>query len=263
MDDYGTLNLLLDSLFTNNCLQNWSLFEEMNGNNCTVVKLRFTKKENSEVTPQSYCRRSEAQSRRDRDRAARHRAGRDDILTRSRASLNVQETVAESVELPRESETISHSDTVPLEHSPVLQLNPGADSFVPDSVNLNKDQCTDLNDSLCGEYTGTGTKELFEDLEPNIDLPHLETKQIRETSSITSDDDANDVSYNEEIRCVDCFTSFRGAVNVYKINMMWCDSCKVNICEQCYDRSRHFYKCKKRVKTYEFRDSRRKPSKAK
>ena len=101
MDNYGTLNLLLDSLFNNNCLQNWSLFEEMDGNKCTVVKLRFTKTENTEVTPQSYRRKSEAQSRRDRDRAARHRAGRDDIITRSRSSVDVQETVTESVEIPR------------------------------------------------------------------------------------------------------------------------------------------------------------------
>ena len=236
MDNYGTLTLLLDSLFKNNYLQNWSLYEETDSNNYILVKLRFTKKENAGIVPQSYRRRSEAQSRRDRDRAARHRARRDDIVTRSRSSADVPETVAESVEMPRNLETNSHSDTMQLEHSPVVQLNPGADSFVPESVNLNRleDQCADLNDSRCIERTVTGARALlFEDTEPKIELPDIEIKQIRETSCSNSDNDAS-VSFNEELRCEDCFTNFRSAVNVYNINMtlirlLFLDTCHINV----------------------------------
>ena len=92
MDNYKTLNVLLDALFDNNCLQNWSVFEEISGS--TVVKLRFTKSINSksEVSHhQSFRRKYDSQIQRDRNRAARHRAARGGrhLQVRELSSMNL------------------------------------------------------------------------------------------------------------------------------------------------------------------------------
>ena len=124
MDQYNTLNVTLGALFEKNSLKNWSIFDDMM-TGTTIVKLRFTKAENTTTPPQSFRRKSDRQVTRDRDRAARHRT---EMVTRARAA-------AATPEIPRHEDIFSLSDTSrTLECSPV-DLNPAADCFSPEDLN--------------------------------------------------------------------------------------------------------------------------------
>ena len=72
MEKHTTLSMLLSSLFAKNNLKNWTIYED--NSEFINVRIRFTKCEDSEsVDNMSYRRVSEAQTRRNRERAARHR----------------------------------------------------------------------------------------------------------------------------------------------------------------------------------------------
>ena len=254
MELHSTLKMLMDSLFATHGLQNWSLFEEIN-KNTVVVRLRFTKSEdNSAPTSNiSFRRKSTSQTQRDRDRAARHRTAQSGVSTRSNTASNQRDAATESPELARHTETISPSNTRSLEVSPVVHLNPATQSFDPDSVIqnwVNEDGFTSMtNADVSAESTDTDdTCRHSEDV--NISMPNLDSDLDSEKLSC-----ANDTEYQKhqcvdihKIRCVKCFTTYRGAVNVYKINMMWCDDCEIYECEDCYTGSRHSFNCKKRVR---------------
>ena len=253
MEQHTTLNLLLDSLFSNNSLKNWSVFEETNG--FTVLKLRFTKSDNTTATTssQSFRRKSDAQSQRDRDRAARHRDARAGATTRSQTSTGLP--AESSPELPRDSESISVSETrQPLEVSPV-QLNPGAQSFNPESVNQKHhnstagDLFTEKNDSLLSvesaDMDTAGADRSFENSDASISM---ESERTADEQSMV-----NYITDIKKISCAKCYTSYSAAVRIYDIKMMWCDKCEIYVCEHCYDRSTHVYKCKKRVKVIDIK----------
>ena len=122
MERHGTLNTLLDSLFTSNQLKNWTIFEEKSGS--ILVKLRFTNTDMDSNTatvtesPIAFKRKSCKQVSRDRERAARHKDARVGATTRGMASA-----YPTSPELPRSAETDSISKTVPLDISADSVLN--------------------------------------------------------------------------------------------------------------------------------------------
>ena len=115
MEKHRTLNTLLSSLFVNNMLKHWTIFQERSGS--ILVKLRFTNTEdindtvnNNGITDQSpiaFRRKSAQQVERDRDRALRHKDARTGVHTRSMASI----------EQPRSAEPDVLSSTVPLDLS--------------------------------------------------------------------------------------------------------------------------------------------------
>ena len=258
MEQHATLKMLMDSLFMNNCLGNWSIFEDKSGQ--TVVNIRFTKNGNEDTVtaPQSFRRKSEAQAQRDRDRAARHRVARAGATTRSRArEASVDMTaVSDSPELPRHIETISVSNTASLEVSPVVELNPGAQCFNPKSVGQNSTvgaRCTDENDSLISvESADTyNVDNISDDLifaECPNDCSSIRNDDIvEEQSSVSSEKISPGIFNGKDIYCRRCNASYTTATVVYGIKMMHCDKCKVHICQTCYSKTRHFRKCKDHV----------------
>ena len=239
----------MDRLFTNNCLKNWSIFEETSGS--TVVRLRFTKNgDNNVVTsPQSFRRKSETQAQRDRDRAARHRDARTGATTRSQASAD-RTLASESPELARHSETISAGNTAPsLEVSPV-QLNASAECFDPESVDHNSaagDGSTNGNTSLLSlESMDTYSLDMMPSEYPD-DSTSIVTESIIEEPSYTSYAGATGIINHKgrkEILCRRCHATVAVASAVYGIKMMHCDKCKVHVCEK----TSHFHKCREHVR---------------
>ena len=107
------------TLFSTNALSNWSIFEDKNG--IINVRLRFTKcDETNTVEPASFCRKSDTQMKRDRDRAGRYRNAHAGRITRSQAS---EQNVDDSLELPRCSEEHFISELAPLDSPVRVQLN--------------------------------------------------------------------------------------------------------------------------------------------
>ena len=256
MDNYKTLNVLLDALFDNNCLQNWSVFEEISGS--TVVKLRFTKSMNSESEVshhQSFRRKSDSQIQRDRNRAVRHRADRTGVTTRRQASAGMEAVVNESPEQSRDPETIYDSEPGPLEVSP-MQLDPAAPMFDPESLIHNSD-IEDSDSQDLDQITERGNvcaEALSELSDVNITMPTMENETFLEMPSQSKRKTAKHKhTAFRDILCVKCVTSIRIATHVDKIKMLRCQKCKVNICENCYEQSKHFYECKERVKVLDYR----------
>ena len=147
MEVHKTLRMLLDSLFTNNDVKNWTIFEEKSGN--VIMKIRFTNRTEHEQAsdniahrpiPVSYKKKSEKQMSRDRDRMAQHQRP-EPVMTRSRASDSM-----ETVELPRNEENY-RSDTGSLEFSPVLDI--AASCSVPLSSPLNHDRTNSMSLANC------------------------------------------------------------------------------------------------------------------
>ena len=246
MDQHTTLNMLMDSLFNANSLKNWSIFEDSNEN--IIVRLRFTKQEDTNVvpSPQSFRRKSDAQVQRDRDRAARHRSARTEMVTRSRAATGLTNDV--SIEEPRHIKTILNSETGPLEISHISELNASAESFSPESVSLDMTAgglCADNNDSLLSvdsiELETVNTSDITE--------THLECEQpIDDVLCASVKDHPKHANKCKKIRCMGCHNRFTGGTAVYNIKMMRCEKCKVTMCEDCYEQSRHYSECRKWIK---------------
>ena len=102
MDQHHTLDMLMKSLFDQNVLSSWQIYEDKR--NFVHVRLRFTKHDNT-LSPSdlnaSFHRKSESQSQRDRGRRDRHRELRTRPVTRSQAPHDI------SIEMPRTSEEFS------------------------------------------------------------------------------------------------------------------------------------------------------------
>ena len=179
MDVHKTLKMLMDSLFTNNDVKNWTIFEEKSGN--VIMKIRFTNRTEHEQAsdniahrpiPVSYKKKSEKQMSRDRDRMAQHQRP-EPVMTRSRASDSM-----ETVELPRNEENY-RSDTGSLEFSPVLDI--AASCSVPLSSPLDHDRTNSMSlaDSSHGSddsRSHDGTASVTEPEKPKADktVPNIE-----------------------------------------------------------------------------------------
>ena len=238
-------------------MQNWSVYEEISGS--TVVKLRFTKSINSDselAHHQSFRRKSEAQSQRDRNRAARHRAASTGVTTRGQASAGTRTVVNEPPEPSRDPETIFHSEAGPLEASPV-QLNPEAPMFDPVIRSCDSEDCESLDLDQITDRGNVSAEALSELSDVNVSMPTVENENILEMPSLSNKSRTvkhkSTYTVFRDILCEKCYTSIRIAVNVDKIKMLRCKKCKVNICENCYDQSKHFYNCKERVKELEYK----------
>ncbi len=106
------LDILLDTLFRNDTLKSWSIFDEKSG--CITVKLRFSgqnggqKGLNIDHSGQTtFKRRSDSQTERDRMRA-QHYKTKEGITTRSRSKI--QKGCMDKIENPRFSDSFqTHS----------------------------------------------------------------------------------------------------------------------------------------------------------
>ena len=69
MDNHLTLKMLMDTLFGNNALKNWNIYEEFRSKDI-ILKIRFTKSQNTDhsIDSISYKKKSDKQMNRDRAR---------------------------------------------------------------------------------------------------------------------------------------------------------------------------------------------------
>ena len=253
MDKHRTLHTLVSSLFTENQLKNWTIFEEKSGS--ILVKLRFTNGnvDNSGATAQSpvaYKRKSTKQVTRDRTRAARHKDALTGVSTRSMASAEPA-----SPELPRSVETYSISETGPLEFSPVLDtstvsmcsaVHDGSVSCDMPDIDLTNENSLDPNTD-CNTVTDSDSEthseaDSFDDMPTVPLLPPLA--------------DPNGVSYNK-YRCLQPNCSYGGTDKRYELRdgiivlvpldppdplVMKCAACPgppLYVCRQCNSKGRH------------------------
>ena len=228
MEQHKTLELLMRTLFANNCLKTWSIFEENSGN--IVLKIRFTKTDNSQnensnnvIKSASYKRKSSSQTQRDRERALRHHAARDGVTTRSQAAV-------EYPEIPRHSEEISHSYTRPLEYTPVLNspaLDPEALCFEPEPLNcvgLSEDTSTKAGDIVIPSLDSSDTANNFEvNEEPSADAEDMQ---------ICTDAEP----------CIACFKCSVKASD-HHVKTTYCVNCENYVCQLCFLKTRHFEQC--------------------
>ena len=144
MDKHATLNMLLSSLFENNQLHNWSIFED--NSDFINVRIRFTKHEDTAEPAQniSYRRVSEAQSKRSRERAARHRDA---------ASRRTNPTAETTVENARSDGHLDLSETGPL----VLFMSP--ESVEPQSPEMS-DILPGSSPVIHGEEVASSTSDI-------------------------------------------------------------------------------------------------------
>ena len=142
MDSHTTLNMLLDSLFRQNSLNNWNIFEDKTGS--VVVKLRFSPSStktnghidnDSKCVPLSYRRKSDSQVKRDHDRAARHR-----VNTSTNSAVGSACDVTPSVLMDSKYGKVNNSETDPT--SPISSVDPPAmpPASVPSTESSNHDQ---------------------------------------------------------------------------------------------------------------------------
>ena len=217
MKQHKSLNLLMDTLFANNSLTNWSIYEEKSGN--IVVRLRFTKIEDggndtNVIRSQSFRKKSEAQAKRDRERAARHRSG---VTTRSQAA----QAATESAELARGEEQICDSDTLPPDMSPVVELDPEALSFDPCSVS---------HSSATGD-----SSTIANDTSPTVMSEDLYCKEYDCNMSFPPTPD--------DVPCGLCCFECLKTPEYHGHKTIRCDTCNRYICQLCYLKTRHFEDC--------------------
>ena len=250
MEGHDTLNMLMNSLFANNELRNWSIFEEKNG--AIVVKLRFensvTNSENNSRNHVSFKRKSESQMQRDRNRAARRRN------TYMASATSVQD--GSSTELPRHSERNSISDTTPLDFSPV-QLSLSATSFTPDTRSVKRDseqQIQGLSTKLNSSFVSMSSLDI-NSLTCEEVSSAIETHSDNEFANVDSDaavsfppvpDEISRAGYyNDSVdsyKCLDeaCSYGPKDLVGVCFVNISICHKCKnVYICDECLSKGRH------------------------
>ena len=241
----------MNSLFANNHLRNWSIFEEKNG--AIVVRLRFddsvtnSENESTNGTHVSFKRKSERQMRRDRNRAARHK----DTYVGNRS---VQDDDA-SPELPRHAEQ-NISDTTPLDFSPVELLNSSANTFAPNNSPVKHDgeqhipgQSTKLNSSFVSvsslQQPDFETNSLMrEEVSCEIDTEYADSYSsmtpIPHDISTSEDYDDNDDSHVGLCNDEACSYGSRDLVGVCFVNISVCHKCKdFYLCEECLIKGRH------------------------
>ena len=260
MEQYNTLNVTLCALFDQNSLKNWSIFDDLI-TGTTIVKLRFTKSENGDMTtpPQSFRRKSNNQVARDRDRAVRHRAHTGRMSTRSQVAAANADAVA-SIEIPRHAETISVSDTArSLECSPVVPLNPEAYCFSPQLTGLAESVGHDSHNSTANDNISLESLDTPEELrglqnietnnipvELAIDIPDDICKQfvkkpinLRTESNLDISDDS--IDYDDGFTCDDmgCGYGPGGRYDGNNENISFCTTCQCYICLNCLEKGRH------------------------
>ena len=250
MEGHNTLNMLMNSLFANNNLRNWSIFEEKNG--AIVVRLRFdssdTNSENDTAGKShvSYKKKSESQLRRDRNRAARHNNA---FVRDETRSESVQDST--SPELPRHAEQIIISDTTPLDFSPV-QLSPSATSLRPvnhGSAQQIQGHSTKQNSSFGSMLTldTTSTSEELScaiEMHSDSDFAYLDTSAAAYLPPIPHEIPKADYyeETNDGYTCLDeaCSYGPRDLVGVCFVNISICHKCKnVYLCDECLSKGRH------------------------
>ena len=260
MNDHPTLKMLLSSIFSTNSLSNWSIFEDKNGQ--VNVRLRFSKhEESSEVEHTvSYRRKSDAQVKRDRDRAIHHRNRPtcDGRITRSRASEHSKDDIVS--ELPRCSEEFSASESTPLALDSPVSVE--MDNYDPNMSQVIHDQsCEDklstgaggTSESDC-EDTDTDSNNIQEPVEVIPDtvcrptaIPNIrnDRKFMKKTYSAR----VGKLKFKGmEYRCHRCTTSITVAKHVDLIRMYHCDQCKLYICEKCSGLTQKHTKHRDRLK---------------
>ena len=111
MDNYPTLDALVNTLFATNELSSWQIFEDKR--NFVHLRLRFTKQDinvSSDDQNASFRRKSAKQVKRDRERVSRHKDSRTSSPIRerppTRASMNAP------IEEPRNAESTALSESV-------------------------------------------------------------------------------------------------------------------------------------------------------
>ena len=269
MEKHRTLNTLLSSLFTNNILKHWTIFEEKSGS--ILVKLRFTNIEdingtiNNEIIDQSpiaFRRKSTKQVNRDRDRAARHKDARAGVHTRS----------MESVEQPRSAEPDVLSSTAPLDLSAVSL---DTSTTTPDCSAMRcKSTSSDMNmDFLVREISLDSSRDLLNDtytLTDSENVPQVVLCSDTSYSNRHSDSDSSDMppvpllppkadsrDMSRKYRCLQPNCFYGGHGKSYEIKdgnivlvpldppdpiVFRCAACPgtpLHVCKNCHSRGRH------------------------
>ena len=247
MDNHKTLKLMMDSLFSENMLKNWSIFAD-NKNGATVLKIRFTKPvtapgeecTSSEVIPIAFKRKSVKQSLRDHDRKVKHENQMDKrspVITRSMALDNHTD-----VELPRVPETDCVSEpalsrVLPTITAPVLPVAESVGS--PDTIkSLNCESSFDTSASSLNHSSADN----------NADTTDRWCSILNQYKNIEPGREVN--VYRAGNKCSECLRPCDlESETHFEFQTLSCNLHNAIVCTDCYPRSGHILKCKmKKVK---------------
>ena len=238
MESHKTLKLIMDSLFSDNILKNCSIFAD---NKCgaTVLKIRFTKPEvtasgedstNESVTPVTYRRTSQKQSRRDYERKTKHDASKL-VMTRSKASENYTH-----VELPRVSRTDVFSETPSI--SPVVCEEP--DPVIPDT-NTQSLNCD--SPPVCDMSLHHGSADISEQTDNDASTNDSWCDIISHYKNIEPNRKRNVFQIGH--KCSKCLRSCDlKSESSFGFKTLSCNYHDAIICTGCYPISGHITKCK-------------------
>ena len=242
----------MNSLFANNDLRNWSIFEEKNG--AIVVRLRFNNSDTNSVNVRashvSFKRKSENQLQRDRKRAVRHK---DSHVANVTSSRSVEDCA--SPELTRHADQ-TISDTTPLEFSPVELVSPNNSPVKHDGEQQIQDPHSKLNSSFVSlsslpEPNLETNSWMHDEASCEIDI-HSDYADSNSDAASSIPSIPHQISTAEECEdnedflstyvCNDeaCSYGTRDLLGLCFVNISVCHKCKdVYLCEECLIKGRH------------------------
>ena len=183
--------------------------------------------------PLSYRRKPESQVKRDRDRAARHRAN---TSSNDGAVDGAGDHVTPPILINSVENATSETDPA----SPVSSVDPAVGivpGLVPSAESFDHDQ-SPVDDG--------GTK--LNDTTPLV-FNNSAAQSVPSTiySSVSTDDSNN----QDTISCYECGTSAPVTLSLFGCDMLQCDECnKYYVCGVCVNlpKKRHIFKCESRLK---------------
>ena len=236
MDTHTTLNMLLSSLFTNNSLHNWSIFED--NSDYINVRIRFTKHEDiNTVQNASYRRISEAQARRNRERAARHRD------TAARRPTRIQ-NLHLTPEIPRYADgNVGNSETTPvaLPVSPELVLEtPEIDTHLLEVsspvIHAEPQTCGEKPETDHLDTSNVRSDCIHDRIIENSLADHTYHDQLdfAPDNTMLSDHLTDANTSMDNIGCCLCPFRLRETFSTKMRRTLQCKSCSRYICASCY-----------------------------
>ena len=139
------------------------------------------------------------------------------------------------------------------------QCDSDVDNFSVSGPSPHVEQCSGLNpeaspfcisdQSPGADYLRSATKSETSVGPETIEADHISIPEVF-TPNESFDSDSSVYAKGKLECCEQCHISLTAAA-VESMTMMRCGKCKIFICGQCYQISRHFFKCKKRVYRYE------------